>query len=143
MKSFIHDQYEPYKKVLADGYSIPYAIKGILVEKKPKEEMPFTHLFIRPIHFGDKGYEVSCLQEVLRREGVLNCLSTGNYQKLTRQAVKDLQLKYNIAPIKTINEINGMEVGPITRKFLNSKYAPTVTGSWFSDLITRIAGLFR
>lgn len=143
----IHDQYAPFKKKLAWDYSIPYAIKGILKEKKPKVETPFSHLFTKKIKFGDgrwePSFEVSCLQEVLRREGLMIILPTGYFGPITQQAVKDFQYKYAVAPLAELQQVNGKEVGPATRRKLNELYAPTTGVDWFSELITKIAGLFR
>jgi peptidoglycan hydrolase-like protein with peptidoglycan-binding domain len=130
----IHDQYAPYYKKLALEYSIPYAVKGVIIEKKPPEQTPFSHLFLRSIRFGQSSFEVSCLQEALRLEGLINILPTGYFGKITLKAVKDFQIKYGIDPVG--------EVGPITRKRLNSIYAPDFIGStWLIDLMEFFSGL--
>lgn len=68
--------------------------------------------------------DVIALQNILKEEGLLaaNVESTGYYGALTAKSVLALQLKYNVAPDADLLKLQGKNVGPATRAFLNQKY---------------------
>lgn len=68
--------------------------------------------------------DVIALQNILKEEGVMakNVDSTGYYGALTASSVLKLQLKYNVAPEEDLLKLQGKNVGPATRSFLNQKY---------------------
>ncbi len=69
--------------------------------------------------------DVQKLQDILKKEGLLptSIDSTGLYYTITKKAVKAFQLKYQIASLEEINQVDGMSVGPKTIKKLNELYS--------------------
>lgn len=68
--------------------------------------------------------DVIRLQDILKKEGLLptNIESTGLYHNLTAKAVKAFQIKYAVAPMAELNEVNGRRVGGKTLAKLNELY---------------------
>lgn len=65
--------------------------------------------------------DVIRLQDVLKKEGLFptNIGSSGLYHELTRKAVKAFQLKYSVASLAELNEVDGKIVGDKTLAKLN------------------------
>lgn len=68
--------------------------------------------------------DVIALQNILKYEGLFpkNVDSTGYYGAVTAKHVKEFQIKYNLAPIEELNQLQGRTVGPKTIEKLNSLY---------------------
>lgn len=72
----------------------------------------------------DQEADVVRLQNVLKKEGLFpsNIASSGLYHNLTRKAVKAFQIKYAVASIEELNEVDGKRVGDKTLSKLNEIY---------------------
>ena len=119
------DHYNPFEKMLAWDYYIPYAIKGII---KPKEVIPtipkLVHTFTKNIKMGQKSDEVLALQKALRYLGHFkHAINTGYYGRITADAVRSFQYKYQLASPDVLADIDGTSVGPVTRAKLNELLA--------------------
>lgn len=89
-----------------------------------KPEIGFKHTFNTNLTIGDKGVEVLALQKALRLEGLFKYpTDTGTYGPVTKEAVYQFQIKYNLAPF-TRRLYQGIYVREITRKRLNELYSP-------------------
>lgn len=80
------------------------------------------HTFFNDLYFGMTDIEVKSLQDCLKFEGTFpsNADSTGFFGAITKKAVQDFQIKYNIA--SPTNAGFG-RVGPLTRAKLNELYS--------------------
>lgn len=67
----ILDNYEPFQKMLAWGYSIPYVFKLVVSVKTPPKPAPahFTYKWTRDLKVGSTGYDVTMLQKGLAHLG--------------------------------------------------------------------------
>lgn len=77
----------------------------------------------KAIHEAQKA-DVIRLQDILKKEGIMptNIDSTGLYYTLTKKAVKAFQLKYSVASLQELNEVDGKRVGDKTLAKLNALY---------------------
>jgi len=84
-----------------------------------------VYKFTAPLFFGMlNNNDVRKLQEILIYEGMLDKRAvTGNYKNMTRSAVKAFQVKYKVATMAEINQVNGMRCGQKTINKLNELYA--------------------
>jgi hypothetical protein len=67
--------------------------------------------FTKKLNVGSKGIDVVTLQNRLKSEGVFTGTASGYYGLVTKEAVKKLQLKYELSPVGV--------VGPKTLEILN------------------------
>ncbi|OGY63454.1 MAG: hypothetical protein A3B92_01540 [Candidatus Harrisonbacteria bacterium RIFCSPHIGHO2_02_FULL_42_16] len=84
-----------------------------------EETETFSYTWNRDLYYGltnDK--DVQALQNALILEGVYKGPVTGNFFRLTRQAVIDFQKKHNFTNVPGTGY-----VGPHTRKVLNDLYS--------------------
>lgn len=85
----------------------------------PKPQFTFPSV----ITFGMMNDDVRRLQTVLVYENLLDIRAvTGYYGNLTRTAVKQWQIKHNVADMQELNIVNGLRVGAKTLKKLNELY---------------------
>jgi hypothetical protein len=98
--------WEDYKDTMIDIIVFTYIPPKILEEVKTKE-----YLFTRNLSLGMQGYEVTKLQERLKREGCYDYAITGFFGAITKGAVQKYQAKHGISTVGI--------VGPSTRKSLN------------------------
>ena len=92
-----------------------------LVFKVPEPVQSFYHKFIVDIKFGTESDEVTALQRALQIDGTFpkGIKPTRYFGDITRRAVLDFQIKYQIAPLSELYGLNGKSVGPKTRAKLN------------------------
>lgn len=91
-----YDHYNPMNKKLAWDYHIPYAVKGLINVKTPKEVTPLPkYVFGKSLRRGDRGTDVAMLQQALKALGFFTLDYTTDYfGYYTEQAVKAFQSKY-------------------------------------------------
>lgn len=87
-------------------------------------EADFKHHFSQELHYGDKSDEVVALQKALQIDGVFPSTvpTTGYYGTITRRAVLDFQIKYQVAPLAELYSLAGKLVGVKTRAQLNKLF---------------------
>jgi len=105
-------------------YAAAYAIddEDEILKPEPIEKPKYLNMEV--LKSGSKGDKVKMLQAVLIYEGVLKIKSpTGIFGGMTRQAVKDLQVKYKDAILKPagLKAPTGV-VGTLTNLWLNQNY---------------------
>lgn len=81
-------------------------------------ELDTAH-FLYDLEFGSRDVEVARLQSVLRELGHFpqSVSSTGYYGTITKKAVLDFQLEWNV--LSSENDAGAGRLGPLTRKTLN------------------------
>ena len=114
----ILDHYDPFKKKLDWNYYVPYAIKGIVVWKRPVPAPPlpsFQYTFLVNLKYGMlAGPQVHKLQEAMQSLGYMKVGLFGPYGPSTRAAVAQFQ-----AAVGIVDSPMGQNFGPQTRAALN------------------------
>lgn len=119
----IRDHYEPFDKIFAANYTIPYGMRIVVGEQAivPTTTPAFTHHFTTAMALGDRNSEVVALQNALKADGCLslNITSTGYYGSITQASVLAFQIKHQVDTPAALNQLNGTRVGPKTLAALN------------------------
>lgn len=92
---------------------------------KPEEPVnEFHHVFKTTMKLGEQSSEVADLQRALQINGTFpkEVKCTGYYGDVTRRAVLNFQIKYQIASLSELYGLNGTNVGPKTRAKLNELF---------------------
>lgn len=113
---YIRDHYEPFDKLFAKNYAIPYAVRGVISEViVPAVPVHFSHTFSTSYKLGDTAVEIELMQNILKLEGCmpLTVQSTGYFGPITAEANGKFQAKFGIAPTAPGN------IGPQTLKLYN------------------------
>lgn len=110
--------------ITEDFYKIRnfYASYPINFRFEVEEIIKPTYRFERDLMYGMRNdYDVKKLQDCLKYLGLFpsNVESTGNYLEITRRAVYQFQIQYQVAPKEEIELLQGKRVGPKTRAKLN------------------------
>ena len=115
------DHYAPYEKTLDWQYYVPYAIKGIIKPKEVIHTIPKPiHTFAHNLKMGEQNDEIKALQEALRYLGYFKYpIATGYYGRITADAVRAFQYRYQVASPEELLAVDGKNVGPKTRAQLN------------------------
>lgn len=116
----IFDSYMPFFKKFASDYSVPFAVRGVILEVvNPVIPARFTHVFTKSFKAGDTDPELELVQNILKIAGYfpLSVVSSGYYGPITSAGVKKLQDAYGIAPDAPDN------IGPRTVALLNTLVA--------------------
>lgn len=112
------DHYEPFVKQLAPDYYVPYAVKAVVVLRKPPTAPAFHYTYTVNLKYGTGATTaVHALQQGLQARGYMQAGLFGVYGASTRAAVAMLQLKHNI----TDPDGAGINFGPSTRAALNAE----------------------
>lgn len=84
----------------------------------------FHHQFVSDLSFGESGVDIVALQTALQIDGEFpkTVPTTGLYGDITRRAVLAFGIKYMVAPLTELNQLQGKNVGPKTRQKLNSLF---------------------
>lgn len=99
-----------------EPYFIGQYAQDAVVPPKP----PFRHFFAYDMQFGDRRNDVVALQDALKIDSVFpkNIISTGYYGYITKESIRQFQLKHQIQPAVGI-------CGPRTREVLNTLFNTT------------------
>lgn len=117
----IRDHYEPFDKLFAADYALPYAVRGVVSEViVPAAPVHFTHQFTTPYKLGDTAIEIELMQNVLKLEGCmpLTVASTGYFGPITATANGKFQAKFGISPTAPNN------IGPKTLALYTQALSP-------------------
>lgn len=118
------DHYNPFRKLLAWDYYLPYAIKGIITHKVVANPQKPTYKFTKTIKYGERSDEVKHLQEALKYLGYFkHPIATGYYGPNTQDAVRAFQYQYQLDTPHNLAIINGMSFGPKSRAKMNALLA--------------------
>lgn len=84
----------------------------------------FKHYFTQKLRYKDIGVEVKSLQTALQIDGTFPKIvaPTEYYGTITKKAVLDFQLKYQLADVQTLIGLKGESVGPLTLAQLNKLF---------------------
>lgn len=120
---FIYEDYLAHIVEALAFQDLPDALLAHLHELPPAGS--FHHSFTAPIAFRDSGVEVSALQTALYIDGELavDPSEFGFYGVKTAAAVKAFQYKYNISDSALLEEIDGRNVGALTRQKLTELFS--------------------
>lgn len=97
----IRDHYQPFDKLFAPNYAIPFATRGVVFEViTPNVPDHFTHVFTTPYRLGDTAVEIELIQNLLKIKGCfpLTVASSGYYGSITATAVEKFQKQSGISP---------------------------------------------
>lgn len=97
---------------------------GTFTEFQYEENPNFKHNFKTILVQGDSGEEVKMLQKALQADGFfpVNQKTTGYYGEITRKAVFNFQVRYNVAPMGELYALRGVRVGSKTLLTLNKVF---------------------
>lgn len=103
---------------------MPYIIEGWTHTYNANPAVTPHHYFTVEMDFGQLNDEIKALQQVLQYDGTFpaGVPCSGFYGEITRKAVLDFQIKYQVDSLAALYQLNGKVVGPKTRAKLNSLF---------------------
>lgn len=107
-------RWSDYAEDISDIIAFPFTIPLKVLDDAKSKEYRFT----KTMRLGDKGFEVSKLQERLKKEGFVVYTVDGNFSKETRLVVMSYQKEKGLV-------VDGI-VGPGTRAKLNEKASNSI-----------------
>lgn len=124
---------------------LPYFFQAWTLYYKTPGVSSFSHSFTVNMSYGQTSDEIKLLQDALKLDGVFPSQfpSTGYYGETTRRAVLVYQTKYLVDSAASLNALNGMRVGALTRNQLNSEFSGgNVVGNFFQTVLNLFASVF-
>lgn len=119
----IFDQYDPFFfQNKADVYNPHFAIRGIITENDTPKTIINNpkYVFKMILTEGMRGREVMELQIFLARQGLMKQeLSTGFFGPITKQAVRNFQMRMGISPTGNVGVKTNQAINDILKKKLN------------------------
>jgi len=126
---FMWDEYSSFKQGDANGLIEGWSYIDLPNDwiKEVKDLPPaqfFKYNFVKDIEKGQTSEDVRNLQIALKILKIFPATQkeTGYYGSITQKAVLDFQYKYQVASVAEIRHVNGLRVGPKTRKKLNELF---------------------
>lgn len=121
------DYFTPSFSYIDSIYTLADVPQELIDEAKRRAYRP-TFKFTRSLKLGDNHPDVKMLQDILKYEGCISPLdlpiSTTYFGETTRKALLIFQQRYEVAPLRTLLNLNGQSFGPSTLELTNKFYSP-------------------